>query len=213
MTRPVRPRGQAASPRRRRVEVRPDERWGEAGEAGQLPILGPHLVLRRVKACARCGRRFEKPPDYSLRRWEARRFCSRACHGVEVRPGDVFGRLVVVEFADWASNGKHTRWRCRCDCGTETVVAARGLVQGTTVSCGCWRRENGARMMRRLHASRRRGSKSSTSGSQWVEQAYPINAPTPRHNSANPTESVTTRAPLAPRVTPRHDADQEVTPA
>jgi hypothetical protein len=33
------------------------------------------------------------------------------------------------------------QWECLCDCGTITLVADRGLKDGSIVSCGCYRRE------------------------------------------------------------------------
>ena len=55
------------------------------------------------------------------------------------------GRLVVLEkdpVRACSPNGtKHTRWRCRCDCGNETTVFRSQLTNGRTKSCGCWRRE------------------------------------------------------------------------
>ena len=33
------------------------------------------------------------------------------------------------------------RWRCRCDCGLNRVVAGDLLRTGKTKSCGCWHRE------------------------------------------------------------------------
>lgn len=37
--------------------------------------------------------------------------------------GQVFGKLLVLDYAGRAENGKH-RWRVRCECGTEKVVYA-----------------------------------------------------------------------------------------
>ena len=49
--------------------------------------------------------------------------------------GKRFGKLVVLEYAGkW--DGMH-RWRCRCDCGNETVVGQTPLQNGKTQSCGC----------------------------------------------------------------------------
>lgn len=50
--------------------------------------------------------------------------------------GQKFGRLVVIERAE---NNKHgqTRWKCKCDCGKFTVVAASDLKNGKIKSCGC----------------------------------------------------------------------------
>jgi hypothetical protein len=53
--------------------------------------------------------------------------------------GERFARLVVVERAENA--GRAPRWRCRCDCGAETVVRGVDLRSANTRSCGCLRRE------------------------------------------------------------------------
>lgn len=49
--------------------------------------------------------------------------------------GQRFGKLVVLEPAE--NIGRKTAWRCRCDCGTETVVVTGRLRDGRRVSCGC----------------------------------------------------------------------------
>lgn len=54
--------------------------------------------------------------------------------------GQRFGRLVVLSL-EGKTPDHHTRWRCRCDCGNETVVARNNL--GPTKSCGCTRRGKG----------------------------------------------------------------------
>lgn len=53
--------------------------------------------------------------------------------------GQRFGRLVVVAFSD--SKSHHKRWRCRCDCGGETVAWQLSLRRGDAQSCGCLARE------------------------------------------------------------------------
>ena len=52
------------------------------------------------------------------------------------RTGQVFGKLVVLEQAG-RDKLKKVLWRCRCDCGNETVVVSGSLVTGNTTSCGC----------------------------------------------------------------------------
>jgi len=52
------------------------------------------------------------------------------------RTGQVFGKLVVLEQAG-RDNLKKVLWRCRCECGNETVVVSGSLVTGNTTSCGC----------------------------------------------------------------------------
>lgn len=49
--------------------------------------------------------------------------------------GKRFGKLTVLEYAGKKA-GMH-RWRCRCDCGQETVVGQTLLQSGKTKSCGC----------------------------------------------------------------------------
>lgn len=60
--------------------------------------------------------------------------------GQKMKPSDLsnlrFGRLTVVERA--GSQRGHSLWKCRCDCGTTTLVLATNLKQGKTQSCGCF---------------------------------------------------------------------------
>lgn len=54
--------------------------------------------------------------------------------------GQRFGRLVVVEEAG-RSNHRKVLWKCRCDCGNETVACSNSLRSGNTTSCGCFQHE------------------------------------------------------------------------
>lgn len=49
--------------------------------------------------------------------------------------GQRFGQLTVLAPAE--NIGAMTAWRCRCDCGNETVVTTGHLRSGQTTSCGC----------------------------------------------------------------------------
>ena len=53
--------------------------------------------------------------------------------------GQRFGKLVVIERGEDYRKGFSmcTRWRCRCDCGKETLVRSYRLRSGQTKSCGC----------------------------------------------------------------------------
>lgn len=55
--------------------------------------------------------------------------------------GNRFGRLYVLERVEHSPNDTAAYWRCRCDCGQETVVRGTSLRSGVTKSCGCGRRE------------------------------------------------------------------------
>ena len=51
--------------------------------------------------------------------------------------GKRFGKLLVIDFA--SSENAIVKWRCRCDCGQETLVRTVNLRSGHTTSCGCYR--------------------------------------------------------------------------
>lgn len=51
--------------------------------------------------------------------------------------GQRFGMLVVLEEAPKVQS--EITWRCRCDCGNETIVRRYALRNGNTRSCGCLR--------------------------------------------------------------------------
>lgn len=51
-----------------------------------------------------------------------------------------FNRLTVIERAERTKTGI-IRWRCICDCGNETIVSSRHLINGDTKTCGCLNKE------------------------------------------------------------------------
>lgn len=63
--------------------------------------------------------------------------------------GQKFERLTVLGIAykkhNKSKNGKNTGltyfYKCKCDCGNETIVSARNLRTGNTKSCGCLGKE------------------------------------------------------------------------
>ncbi len=65
--------------------------------------------------------------------------------------GEKFGRLRVMASAP--NVGKKTAWRCRCECGAETVSMTQNLRGGLALSCGCARAESlsAANFQRRAH--------------------------------------------------------------
>lgn len=50
-----------------------------------------------------------------------------------------FVRLVAVRRVE--CDGRRTKWRCVCDCGTVVVIDSSNLTSGNTCSCGCARRD------------------------------------------------------------------------
>lgn len=107
--------------------------------------------MKIVKQCARCGK------DFLVHRCHADRgtMCSRACRFPNPKPkvapkyrravrleleGHRFGMWLVISKEQPGANGR-SRWRCRCDCGKESVVSGSSLAGGITKSCGCRRSE------------------------------------------------------------------------
>lgn len=53
--------------------------------------------------------------------------------------GQKFGKLTVLYRTK--NIGKHTAWKCKCECGNETVVRVDHLKEKRIVSCGCYNKE------------------------------------------------------------------------
>lgn len=62
---------------------------------------------------------------------------SCGCKKVRDLTGQRFGRLLVLGATDKRCSGA-VKWKVRCDCGVEKVIARGPLVKGETVSCGCY---------------------------------------------------------------------------
>ena len=60
----------------------------------------------------------------------------------EILIGKRFGKLLVVDFAERPENQKYgTYYLCQCDCGNIKVIKNNNLNNGTTLSCGCYGKE------------------------------------------------------------------------
>ena len=75
--------------------------------------------------------------------------------------GQRFGRLLVLCLAGTAAGGR-TRWRVRCDCGSEKEVNRIALTFRGVTSCGCLRLERIAR-----HGAARRAAGLSPEYNAW----------------------------------------------
>jgi hypothetical protein len=56
------------------------------------------------------------------------------------RTGERFGRLVITRFIRVDKNWNYI-WECKCDCGNIINVRYNNLLNGSTKSCGCLKRE------------------------------------------------------------------------
>jgi len=59
--------------------------------------------------------------------------------------GHRFHRLVVLGRAEPTPGNRGARWRCKCDCGAETISRSDALKNGRSKSCGCHRAEMGGK--------------------------------------------------------------------
>lgn len=67
--------------------------------------------------------------------------CIKAASNTVNILGQVFGRLTVISRE--GSIGDSAAWRCKCECGNESVTSSKNLRQGATKSCGCLAAEAG----------------------------------------------------------------------
>lgn len=64
--------------------------------------------------------------------------------------GQRFGRWVVIKRGE--SQGFKKRWYCNCDCGTKNkLIRQDTLLNGSSVSCGCYAREERAKRLKRYN--------------------------------------------------------------
>lgn len=54
--------------------------------------------------------------------------------------GKVFGKLTVIEYMGPDEKNNTFLWRCKCECGGETITRTSSLTSGKTKSCGCLRK-------------------------------------------------------------------------
>ncbi len=57
---------------------------------------------------------------------------------LKINPGDRHGKLTIIEEV---FGKRQRRFKCRCDCGNETIVRLGDLRSGNTKSCGCLKKE------------------------------------------------------------------------
>ena len=57
--------------------------------------------------------------------------------------GQRFGRLIAIKRTN-INDSKQSLWLCKCDCGNEVIIRGYCLTNGSTKSCGCYRRELGS---------------------------------------------------------------------
>lgn len=57
----------------------------------------------------------------------------------EIQPGDIYGKLKVLEEVEKGKSGR--RFTCECECGNKVTLYSSAFLNGNTKSCGCLRRK------------------------------------------------------------------------
>lgn len=71
--------------------------------------------------------------------------------------GKRFGRLTVLHRVENTKAGQ-SQWMCKCDCGTQLVVAGQSLRNGRSKSCGCKRAETAKKRLKKFNEYRLNGN-------------------------------------------------------
>lgn len=79
--------------------------------------------------------------------------------------GRRFGKLVAIERVE--KRGTYWMWRCKCDCGNESVVTQTSLSNGDTQSCGCKRNRLKGRRFGKLTAIEPTGQRTTSGDALW----------------------------------------------
>ena len=65
--------------------------------------------------------------------------------------GETYGWLKVLGPSDIKTSSGELKWKCECRCGNITFVTRKNLKNGSTVSCGCFHKQQLAERQKRGH--------------------------------------------------------------
>lgn len=93
------------------------------------------------KKCIKCGNIQKYSDKYHFKRAiNTNALCQRCSRNLPSKKrqnlvGNLYGHLTVVELVEQRDGCQY--WKCKCDCGNETVVRHSHLTCHTIRSCGC----------------------------------------------------------------------------
>ena len=131
-----------------KTNVIPGEKYGELTVVKEIkPRISPsgNKVRRVLCTCSCDGKEVET--DLSELRRGRKTSCGCVAESKKLRvfPGEVYGRLTVIEETEIIKkDGKKMRGvRCKCSCGNpeDVIVRLDGLIRGDYKSCGCYQKE------------------------------------------------------------------------
>ncbi len=71
--------------------------------------------------------------------------CKDMFHRSKDLTGKRFNRLMVISISHKTQTSKFF-WKCKCDCGNNTIVNGISLIHGRTKSCGCLQKEKTSKL-------------------------------------------------------------------
>ena len=100
----------------------------ECIECGAKKVINGTEIRRNKTGACRCSKKKNIKP-------KEKRTRLRSGSSVKDEIGNIYGKLTVLEFA-YTKNSK-AYWKCRCECGKETISSGNALRNGRIHSCGC----------------------------------------------------------------------------
>lgn len=122
-----------ANPKKQKYSIKPGDRFN------QLTVL-KELEKGMILCCCDCGN------EIMVYRTRLARGDVKTCgcrvgltqYNLINEIGNRYGKLTVIEYAG-RDKWSNALWKCKCDCGNETIVAGITLRVGEVKSCGCLR--------------------------------------------------------------------------
>ena len=115
---------------------------------GDLLVLKESPIRKNTKVCweclcINCGNKCIRTGQDLKRGYTTSCGCEEHDNRSRARTKDLtgqkFGKLTVVERCKERETYGRTMWKCKCECGNETVVSGIHLTQGKIISCGCYK--------------------------------------------------------------------------
>ena len=95
--------------------------------------------------------------------------------------GQKYGRLTVVAFDESSVNPSHKKYFCICDCGNVKSVRLDAIKSGSTISCGCYRKEvSGKYKKTEKHLKRKHGMSYTTIYHTWSQMRIRCSEKSPK---------------------------------
>ena len=101
----------------------------------KIQHLSKNSHIKVPVICSKCGKTYEK----EYRHVYGKEFICRSCFAPDIK-NKVYGYWTILNEPHQYRNNQ-IYLKCRCKCGTERYVQKQSIIQGKSLSCGCYRTE------------------------------------------------------------------------